>query len=58
MQQVVFQNEKTKETISSSRTIELPLAGSTNATTFVGNPFIIWKSTTPICKSQKKNVIK
>lgn len=41
MQQVVFQNEKTKETISSSRTIELPLAGSTNATIFVGNPFII-----------------
>ena len=41
MQQVVFQNEKTKETISSSRTIELPLAGSTNATTFVENPFII-----------------
>ena len=41
MQQVVFQNERTKETISSSRTLELPLTGSTNSTTFVENPFII-----------------
>ncbi len=41
MQQVVFQNEKTKETISSSRTIEFPKAAHTDTIIFVGNPFII-----------------